>query len=661
MVDLKSEFIRHDSHDIRYRKPFGAVSCGTEVCLSIDINTSLYISYVDLHLVAEDGMDTVLSMRLDCTEGSLKKYTACFNASEQPGLIWYYFKAGIGGVDYFYGNNQFAYGGAGSIANHIPVYYQITVYKDSGETPDWYKHAIMYQIFPDRFFNGNKDGKVSNPKKSSFVYSSWNDSPCYVKDCDTGSILRWDFFGGNLEGIIQKLDYLKELGITVIYLNPIFESHSNHRYDTADYKNVDNILGDNETFRRLCEIAKEHGISIILDGVFSHTGSDSIYFNKYGSYPELGAYQSNASKYYSWYRFKSYPKEYECWWGIDNMPNVDEMNPAYRQYIISGEDSVIKHWMKLGAKGWRLDVADELPDAFIKEIKEHMKKTDKESVLIGEVWEDASNKISYGERRRYLMGEELDSVMNYPFRNHMIDFILGHKAPEQVSAALMSLKENYPTHNFYSNMNFVGTHDVPRILTVLGEAPDEGYMTWRERESYRLNEASKSLAIKRLKLISLVQMTFPGVPSIYYGDEAGLEGYKDPLNRRTYPWGNENKELLDWYKTLVALRKSKDAFSTGEYIPLLAEGDVFAYIRRIIHNKDAFGKKAQNGTAVVLLNRSRDKSTSVKLDLSSYGKGGRIIDLLDESTSYEVLEGAAAFDLKALEGRVLFWQVGEDE
>ena len=463
---------------------------------------------------------------------------------QQPGLVWYYFRLTAEGVMYFYGNNERSLGGIGQGFSSPPPKYQITVFEEEAGTPHWYKKAIMYQLFVDRFRNGNQGGGIENPKKNSFIYANWEDTPTYIKDCGTGAISRWDFFGGNLRGVMEKLEYLKELGVKVVYFNPVFEASSNHKYDTGDYRKIDPMFGDDEIFKELCKRAESLGIYIMLDGVFSHTGSDSLYFNKFGSYPGTGAYQSDQSPYYSWYCFKSDRDDYECWWGVDSLPNVNELDPGYVDYIITGQDSVIRHWMELGAKGWRLDVADELPDEFIRLLRKAMKEKDAESVLLGEVWEDASNKESYGRRRAYLLGKELDSVMNYPFRTIMLDFFLGKKDGKSVNEALMSIYENYPLHNFYSNMNLIGSHDVPRILTMLGDAPEEQGLSQLQKEVYRLPEAQKALGVERLKLLSLLQMTFPAVPSIYYGDEAGLEGFRDPLNRAAYPWGRENGTLL---------------------------------------------------------------------------------------------------------------------
>ncbi len=648
MTDI---LIFHNSHEEKYRFPFGAVPCGSTVSLGLTVHSSRPITSAEVIISAEGGSEQRLPLSVSSGLGESLHYNVELDLPQEPRLLWYYFELLIGGERYYYGNNENSLGGVGRVYGTTPPKYQITVYKGEAKTPHWYKKAIMYQIFVDRFHNGSKEGKVLSPKKNSFIYANWGDTPTYIKECEKGSIARWDFFGGNLQGVIDKLSYLKELGIAVIYLNPVFEAPSNHKYDTADYKKIDPMFGSNETFKDLCTKAEQLGISIMLDGVFSHTGSDSIYFNKYGTYPGIGAFQSTESPYYSWYRFKCSKDDYECWWGVESLPNVNEMDPGYIDYIITGQNSVIKQWMDMGAKGWRLDVADELPDEFIQLLHKTMKDKDADSVLMGEVWEDASNKESYGKRRAYLMGEELDSVMNYPFRGIMIDFFTGRHDAARVNNVLMSIYENYPLHNFYCNMNLIGTHDVPRILTVLGDAPEEQQLSQLQKEAYRLPEGQKSLGIARLKLLSLIQMTFPGVPSIYYGDEAGLEGYKDPLNRGTYPWGNENQELLEWYKTLTSIRNKYDVFSTGKWIAVHAEGDVYAYVRSIENGRDAFDEQCEDNTALVLVNRSRDSQRHVSIDMGSWSKG-TMYDLLEGGKAVELAEGRFDIILEPLQGKL---------
>lgn len=568
--------IYHNSQELNYRNPFGAIELGKTVKISLfsnrDVNVVIYV-------IGFDGEKHSLLMKKESINNNEFMFTCEIETLNHLGLINYYFKITGTDIELYYGNNNEELGGEGKIYLSNPKLYQITVYKKR-EVPHWYKNGIIYQIFVDRFFNGNEKGIVNNPKENSFIYGRWDDDPMYIKDIN-GNILRWDFYGGNLAGVKKKLNYIKALGANIIYMNPIFESPSCHKYDTSDYEKIDCMFGTEENFIELCSEADKLGIKIILDGVFSHTGDSSKYFNKYGKYESIGAYQSKESPYYEWYRFYEYPDKYECWWGIDNMPNIDELNKNYVDYIIKGENSIIKKWLQLGASGWRLDVADELPDEFIKMIKKKMLDIKKSSVLIGEVWEDASNKVSYSKRREYLFGDELDSVTNYPLRNLILQFLKGHTDSYMVNKRIMNIYENYPIENFYSNMNLLGNHDTERILTVLGE-------------NFYL-----------LKLSIIIQMTLPGVPLIYYGDEAGLKGNKDPDNRKTYPWNNPNIELIDFYKKIISVRNSEELLRSGTFKPMYIVNDILA-----------FKRENNESSIIVLINRSNYKST-LQLEVGS--------------------------------------------
>jgi len=646
---MNQNMVIHDSQMEFFRSPFGAVCCNEQLLLRLKIQGAAAPDNLMLRLWQDGIGEEKIEMKLEREYDGGRIYQVQLNAPSAAGILWYYFIITVQDKDYYYGNCGDRLGGAGQLYEVTPPAYQITIYKEGAITPSWFKDGIIYQIFPDRFHNGLP--QVLNPKKDSVIHGQWGNTPYYIRDVDTGRIVSYDFFGGNLQGVIEKLSYLKELGINVIYFNPIFSSASNHRYDTGDYKTVDTMLGDNQIFAQLCAKAKEQGISIILDGVFSHTGSDSIYFNRDGNYSEIGAYQSQQSLYYPWYRFSEYPHRYESWWGIDTLPNVEENEPSYSDFIIEGKDSVIKHWLKLGAKGWRLDVADELPDSFIKKIYKTMKEFDKDSILIGEVWEDASNKESYGKTREYLQGEEMDSVMNYPFRKITLDFMLGTMNAHGVHRAFMSLAENYPSHNFYAMMNLIGSHDVPRVLTLLGEAPPHEHLTIADQAKYRLPMQQQQLAIARLKMMVLWQMTFPGVPSVYYGDEAGLQGYKDPFNRGTYPWGQENAEVLDWYKRVIALRNKYDVFKTGKWISLPVHEQVYGYIRTITNGQDMFGQPKQDNTAIILLNRSTEYIT-VHLTVRAWCYGV-MLDIINGDQRLPILNGVLTVCLQPLEGKVL--------
>jgi 4-alpha-glucanotransferase len=662
----------HDSHDRRFRDPFGARPCGDTVTLRLMTGSheSVHQCFLcareertgaeTIHLMQpvhhEDLSRSALDRSLpeapstcrtgsDHSQGLFEQHSATGTVFEktlalpsEPGLLWYYFKLIAGDTTYYYHNNSARLGGVGVLCS-LPRWgdardshthpapapgcppYQITVYRRSA-VPDWFKRGVMYQIYVDRFHNGCPQGKVLNPKKKSLIHAHWDDTPFYIRD-ERGRVTRWSFFGGNLLGVIAKLPYLEELGVSVIYLNPIFEAASNHKYDTGDYHKIDPMYGDLETFIRLTMEAEKRGISVILDGVFSHTGADSRYFNRYGHYPELGAFQAEISPYYPWYRLECPGGRYDCWWGEEDLPNVDEMEPTYQEFILGREKGVARFWLRKGARGWRLDVADELPDEFLRRLRRAVKETDPEAVLIGEVWEDASNKISYGERREYFLGEELDSVMNYPLRDILLKYMLGRENAGVAAARMMSLYENYPPENFRATMNLIGSHDRIRVLTLLGDAPAEGSLTPAEREEYRLSAPAREWAVRRLKLMVLLQMTLPGVPCVYYGDEAGMEGYSDPYNRGTYPWGREDRQILEWHKRMIRLRKEYDVLRDGRFWPFSVGDDVLGFRSRKASVGTCLGDSAGDSSAGAHENRSmgRGKGQDGGQDGGQHGAG----------------------------------------
>ena len=607
MNDIK---IVHNSHDTNYRNPFGAVNVGETVKLKLETNKKC-----NPHIVFINFFNNQVEMQMtECKEdGIIEKY--CYelklDTTDMLGTIFYYFRIECEGRVFLYGNNIENLGGVGQIYDNYPKCYQITVYHQS-EVPKWYKEGIIYQIFVDRFFNGNKFGKVLNPKKNSFIYGNWTDTPMYIRNSD-GGVTRWDFYGGNLLGVRKKLKYLKSLGVSIIYFNPIFESPSCHKYDTSDYEKIDPMFGTNEEFEELCSEAEALGIKIILDGVFSHTGSDSRYFNMYNNYKEIGAYQSLKSPYYRWYRFSDYPNLYDCWWGFGNMPNVDELNPSYLEYIISSKNSIVKRWIRAGASGWRLDVADELPDEFIKLLKQSIREEKSDTVLIGEVWEDASNKISYSKKREYLFGYELDSITNYPLRQLIIEYSKKQISSEYFIKRYKSLLENYPRENFFSTMNMLGTHDTERILTIL-----EG-------------------KIEQLKIAVLLQMTLPGVPLIYYGDEAGVKGGKDPDNRKPYPWGKENIEVINIYKNLCRLRANEN---------ILKNGDI--KFRNNFGNVLCFQRSNEEGVIIVIINSSDKEEKYILNNINGNAK-----NLIDDKETYESIKGTLNVILKGNQCKIL--------
>ena len=472
------------------------------------------------------------------------------------------------------------YGGNGdlSVTDHDPRF-QLLCYEKDFETPSWLPGGIMYQIFPDRFyFSGKKKNGVYSDKK---LQTDWNVIPDWRPN-EYGMITNSDFFQGDLKGITMKLPYLKELGVTCIYLNPIFEAYSNHRYDTGDYEKIDPILGTEADFKELCSEAKQLGIRVINDGVFSHTGSDSKYFNREHRYPGNGAYNSKESPYYTWYKFIEWPNIYNSWWGFHTLPEVEELSNSFNEYI-NGENGIIRKWIQCGNSGWRLDVADELPDEFIEHIREAVKAEDSEVLLLGEVWEDASNKESYGSRRRFLYGKELDSVMNYPFRDAILGFLDCGDGRDMIEIVLNVL-ENYPRPVIRSLMNLLGTHDTERVITLLaGERQNGRGREWQA--ATKLSPMQREYGLRRMRIASGILYTLPGVPCIYYGDEVGVEGYKDPFNRATYPWGNEDKELLEWYKGIGQMRAECSCLVDGDLREFGSTGRTMGYIREDENDK----------------------------------------------------------------------------
>ena len=546
--------ILYDSKLPQYKTPFGTLTPGQVCSVHIHIPGTVRTTGVTLHLQYEDGKTDAQTIELtkQADKGPYEVWGGDFSIPN-TGLYFYYFyiHKPDGGFRLFkQGDDTNMEDGS---------LWQVSCVPADFHTPDWAKGATIYQIFPDRFYKaGNCDptGKLT----PYTLHRTWGEEVDW-KPTEDGKVLNNDFYGGNFNGITEKLDYIASLGVTLLYLNPISKSFSSHRYDTGDYKTPDPMLGTEEEFANLCRAAHARGIRVILDGVYSHTGSNSLYFNREDAFPSQGAYNSQKSPYYSWYTFYNWPKTYHSWWDFDTLPTVNKMDPAFIRYIITDEDSVVAHWLKLGADGYRLDVADELPDEFIRLLRNRIKEIKPDALLMGEVWEDASNKSAYGKRRTYFTGGELDSVMNYPFRTAILNFAKNLDGGRAFKDTVMSIVENYPAQVVACNMNLLGTHDTPRILTALVDDFDGS----REEKAKRhLSRNQLTVAQERLMLASFLQYTLPGSPSLYYGDEAGMEGYKDPFNRRPYPWGREDPELMAHFRRLGQLRKSSEALRLGD-------------------------------------------------------------------------------------------------
>ena len=564
-------YIPYNSRCEYHKSIFGAIGTEQSVVFRIVLPRNFCCHHARLVIKKDGGnFENFIEMQWDCMQGDSEEWWKVTFTPDESGLYGYRFE-----YDTPWGTSRIynAGDGIGKIRDNGDMW-QLTVYDKDFETPDWLKGGIIYQIFPDRFaFSGEEKANVPTDR----VMRDDRDGEPYWRPDQHGKVLNNDYFGGDLKGIEQKLDYIRSLGVTCIYLNPIFEAHSNHRYDTGDYTKIDPLLGTQEDFESLCKSADAMGIKIILDGVFSHTGCDSKYFNEYGRYDTVGAYQSQNSEYYGWYKFKNWPDDYLSWWGIKLLPEVIEENPGFIEYI-TGENSIARKWLKCGAAGWRLDVADELPDIFLDSFRKAVKAENPDALVMGEVWEDASNKSSYGQRRRYLTGDQLDSVMNYPFAGAIIDFVRNGVA-EVFSSRIMTIVENYPKQVLDVLMNHISTHDTMRAITALaGESCEYRDRYWQSTHS--LDDNAYKNGVQLVKMASAVQFTLPGVPSIYYGDEAGMQGYKDPFNRCCYPWGNENKELLEWYRKLGEIRSADKCFVDGRLEILSSVAGCVAYSRK---------------------------------------------------------------------------------
>ena len=575
-----------DSRDTEYKSPFGAAVCGATVRFAVrpgDEN----VTGVTL-LLRREFAGTEQEVAL--SPGDDGRWQGVYTAPEEPELVWYAFR-------FSYPEGQRLYGLHGF---DDQARWQLTVYDDSRPTPAWFGRGITYQIFPDRFCRT----RVPDPAGmvgDRVVHQDWDDTPVWRPDAQ-GIIRNNDFFGGSLAGITSRLDYLQSMGVGTLYLCPIFESDSNHRYDTADYRRIDPMLGTEEDFRTLCREAGCRGIRVMLDGVFNHTGSNSRYFNAQGFYPELGAAQSRESQYYNWYSFHPWPEDYDAWWGIKTLPAVQESADSYRRFIIRDGDSVVRHWLRQGASGWRLDVADELPDDVLRGMRSAAKETDPDSVLLGEVWEDAVTKVSYGERRQYALGDALDSVMNYPLRDGLVAFLTGRSTAHALADLLLSQRLNYPRPLYYALMNLTASHDVARTRSALALDFDPRSRTRAELAALEITDAMAARGAQLQVLAAAVQFWLPGIPSIYYGDETGMQGLCDPFNRA--PLQMCDTQMLQWYAQLTALRHAHPALTHGEVAVFAPAGDVLCVLRVIADGRDAFGEEAEDEALLLIVNRA---------------------------------------------------------
>ena len=576
--------ILYDSKQLKHKTPFGTLSTGEKCTMTIYVPSTVQATMISCIINRADGSHAMnADIPFKEKEGPYDIFQGTFSMYD-TGLYYYYFYIS----QPFGGFRLFKQGDDANMESGDM--WQLSCVPATFTTPNWAKGAIIYQVFPDRF---HKEGTVDLTGKLEpyTIHPNWYEEVDWRPNPE-GVVLNNDFYGGNFKGITAKMDYIASLGTTILYLNPISKSFSSHRYDTGDYKTPDPMLGTVEDFKELCDAAHARGIRVILDGVYSHTGSNSLYFNKNGAFPGKGAYGDPESPYRSWFTFYNWPNAYNCWWNFDTLPTVNKMDPAFIKYIITDEDSVVAHWLKLGIDGFRLDVADELPDEFLKMLYDRVKQLKPDALVLGEVWEDASSKTAYGKRRTYFTNAELDSVMNYPYRTAILNFMRGFDSGRAFKETVMSIAENYPPQVTACNMNLLGTHDTPRILTALVDDFDGSR---EEKAKRRLSRNQWEAAHERLLMASFLQYMLPGCPSIYYADEAGMEGYKDPFNRRPYPWGREDEELLAHYRRLGTLRKRQEVLRLGD-IRFFQAGD-----------KHLGFSRSYNGQSVkIYANRSAD-------------------------------------------------------
>ena len=613
MIDAQT----YDSKDLRFKTPYGAVPGGTEVTFTLrPLRSEGYSRGVlTARLESWDNKRIEVPMLWTGLDGERDMFTGSINTDGYMGLIWYSFR--LERLD----------GKSGRESQE----YQLTVYDENDKVPRWFGEGMAYQIFPDRFCRlsvPNPAGMVGG----RWVHQSWEEEPEYRPD-QNGEIRNRDFFGGSLAGIRSKLPYLRDLGVETIYLCPIFEGPENHRYGVGDYEKVDPMLGTKEEFSALCAEAHAMGMRIMLDGVFNHTAFVSKYFNGDGSYPNAGACQGPQSPYYDWFCFQQWPSQYTSWWGIYSLPTTNKNSHAWLEYI-TGENGIIRSWLRAGADGWRLDVADELPDRVVAAIHDAVRAEKPDAVIIGEVWEDGSNKIAYSVRRKHILGGHCDGLMNYPFRTALVDYLLGGGA-EHFRNSMETLRENYPEFAWHSAMNTLGTHDTMRILTLLGEKSEQRGQSRDWRAHARLNDHDRAHGKARLALGAMVLFAFPGAPTVYYGDEAGMEGFEDPFNRRTFPWGHEDQELVRLFTALGAARKTRKALRRGDIEYVEAAGRVLAFTRSL------------DGETVLCAVNAGQEPQTVTLPWE-----GTAVDLLG-GQNLEAEDGVLTLELPPLTGRLL--------
>ncbi|MBR4002784.1 MAG: glycoside hydrolase family 13 protein [Clostridia bacterium] len=553
--------------------PAGPIKRNQKVTYTLQISKEINSTAVDFCYSYDFSADPEKVSMTQTDIGDKIEYT-CSVQYEKSGLYWYHFEVYQGEHKfYLQPKPNFDVEPTGNLSTR----FQQLVYNKKSRTKNSFKGGIMYHVFVDRF---NRVGKVK-PRFDLILRDDWGGE--ITKNSHDFEIINRECFGGTLKGIEQKLNYFKSLNVSTLYLSPIFEANSYHKYDTADYLKVDSMLGSEKDLKRLIAKARKKDINIILDGVFNHTGSDSIYFNKLNRYDSVGAYQSQKSPYFKWYEFQEHPNKYSSWWGIDTLPQIKKGNTSFVKFLTKS-GGVIQKYLNMGILGYRFDVVDELSETTLKAICKSAREVRSSCLLLGEVWEDASNKIAYDERKKYFLGAELDSVMNYPIKDSIINYVTTGNS-ENLRNTLYMIKDHYPKDVRDNLMTILGTHDTSRIYSVLSEVTNNC-----DNQTFKL-----------LKIATLIQFTVMGVPCIFYGDEQGLKGVGAPYCRVCFPWDKQNKKIKNWYVFLGELRNNP-VFEKGLLNVLCANNGLFGFER-------VTGRKK-----VVVYTNCSDKEVSVTLD-----------------------------------------------
>ena len=488
-------------------------------------------------------------------------------------MYQYYFSFEANGKFQYYKKKNIT--GETSLTNE--EYWKMSVGFD---VPEWAKGANMYHIFVDRYRKGKDMKKELMPRR--VLHQKWDEPP--ILGPNENGLWNIDFFGGDLKGIEETLKYIKKLGVDILYLSPIVRSQSNHRYDTADYKNVDPYVGTNKMLKNLCDSVHQQGMRIILDAVFNHTGDDSVYFNKYGTFNEIGAYQSSESRYYNFYRRECIRGQHEFayWWGMPNLPVCDGSSENWRKFIF-GKGGVIDKWFSLGIDGLRLDVADELTDDFIEEIHKAVKRNKKDGFILGEVWKNPMRM-----NRGYISsGKGMHSVMNYLMVDALIRY---YKYCDiwKLDNILKEIMSEYPEETIKTLMNFTSTHDISRIIEIFGCNAFQQYGEWAWNlqddnlewiRSHKMSREEYKYGKMVYKSYAISLAFLPGIFSIFYGDEIGVQGIGNLANRASYPWNHRDKDLLKFFRALGKIRKQEKFLKDAETKILKINNEQFIFER----------------------------------------------------------------------------------